>query len=84
MSLCSCLVTWSTGCSSPSMTMVMRDSLRVFAEPDGQALDVEAAAREEPGDPREHAGLVLDEDGEGVLHDFLPLRLWPPIISVIS
>ena len=58
---------------------------RVLAQADGEALDVEAAAGEEPGDPREHAGLVLDEDGERVLHGFfLPLRDWPPIISVIS
>src|SRR5450759_3138962 len=56
----------------------------VLAEAHRQALDVEAAAREQPGDPREHAGLVLDEDGEGVLHDFLPSLPWPPIISVIS
>ena len=57
---------------------------RVLAQADGQALDVEAAPGEEPGDPREHAGLVLDEDGERVLHDFFPLAPGPPIISVIS
>ena len=50
-------------------------SVVALAQADGEALDVEAAAGEEPGDPREHAGLVLDEDGERVLHGFfLALR----------
>src|SRR6266542_1592602 len=35
---------------------------------DGQALDVEAAAGEHVRDAREHAGLVLDEDGERMPH----------------
>ena len=33
---------------------------------DRQALDVEAAAAEQPGDARQHAELVLDQDGDGV------------------
>jgi hypothetical protein len=32
----------------------------------GEALDVVAAAREEADHAGEHAGLVVDEDGEGV------------------
>jgi hypothetical protein len=35
--------------------------------PHGQALDVVAARREQPGHAREHAELVLHEDGDGVL-----------------
>src|SRR5439155_25789120 len=43
-----------------------RDAV-VVGRADGQRVDVEAAAREEPGDPREDAGLVLDEDRQRVL-----------------
>ena len=32
----------------------------------GEAFDVVAPAREESDDPRQHAGLVRDEDGERV------------------
>ncbi|CAA7626911.1 conserved hypothetical protein [Magnetospirillum sp. UT-4] len=39
----------------------------------GQAFDVVAAAREQPDDAGEHAGLVVDEDGDGVAGDFLML-----------
>src|SRR5436309_2172348 len=42
--------------------------LRPLGRPDGQALDVEAAAREHVRDPSEHARLVLHEDSQGVLH----------------
>ena len=35
--------------------------------PDRERVDVEAAPREEAGDPRQHAGLVLDQDREDVL-----------------
>src|SRR5262249_12188614 len=33
-----------------------------------EALDVEAAAAEKPGDPSEDSELVLDQDGDGVTH----------------
>src|SRR5579862_666692 len=36
--------------------------------PDGEALDVEAAAREQARDAHEHGRLVLHEDGQGVPH----------------
>jgi len=37
---------------------------------DGEGVDVEAPTGEQRGDAGEHAGLVLDEDGQGVLrHD---------------
>src|SRR3954468_2405185 len=39
----------------------------VVGRPDRQRVDVEAAPREEPGDPRQDARLVLDEDRQRVL-----------------
>src|ERR671936_295620 len=42
--------------------------LGLLGRTDGQALDVEATAREHVRDPGEHARLVLDEDGERVRH----------------
>ncbi len=46
-----------------------RDARAILAlgGPDRQALDVEAAPREEPRDARQHAGLVLDEHGQRVV-----------------
>jgi hypothetical protein len=43
---------------------------RVHGLGDREALDVEAAAAEEPRDAREDAELVLDQNGDGVPHDF--------------
>jgi hypothetical protein len=34
---------------------------------DRERVDVEAAPGEQPGDPGQHAGLVLDQDGQRVL-----------------
>ena len=47
-----------------------RDAGDVVAlgRPDREALDVEAPPGEHVRDPRERAGLVLDEDGDGVRH----------------
>ena len=45
-----------------------RDS-RIERFGDRQALDVEAPAAEQPGNAREHAELVLDEDRYGVTHE---------------
>ena len=39
----------------------------VVGRADGQRVDVEAAPREQAGDPGQDAGLVLDEDREDVL-----------------
>ena len=41
--------------------------LRVLGRAHGEGVDVEAAAGEQAGDPGEDAGLVLDQDGQGVL-----------------
>ena len=41
---------------------------RVLGRRHGQRLDVVAARREQPGNPRQRAGFVLDEDGEDVPH----------------
>src|SRR5438270_5770960 len=40
----------------------------VLGRADGEALDVEPAAREHARDPRQRARLVLDQDRQGVLH----------------
>src|SRR5664280_2735302 len=61
--------------------------VRVFALADGEALDVEAPAGEQAGHPGQHAGFVLDEHRQGVLHGFAPFVLrdaLPPISSVID
>src|SRR3954454_18867307 len=39
----------------------------VVGRADRERVDVEAAAREEPGDPRQHARFILDQDREDVL-----------------
>ncbi len=58
-----------------------RDPARplLLGRTDREGLDVEAPAAEEARDPREDAGLVLDQDRERV-----PLHSWPPIISLIA
>ncbi len=43
---------------------------RVFGRSDGQRLDVEAAARDEPGHARKHAGLVLYENRRVFVRSF--------------
>ena len=43
-----------------------RDVLFMLRLGDGERLDVVAAAREQADDAGEHAGLVVDDDGEGV------------------
>ena len=45
-----------------------RDAV-ALGRPDGERVDVEAAAREHRRDPRERARLVLEEDRDRVLHD---------------
>ena len=45
----------------------MQERSGALGRPDGQRLDVEAAPREQAGDAREHAGLVLDEHRERVV-----------------
>jgi hypothetical protein len=40
----------------------------VAGRADREAVDVEPASGEEAGDPGEHAGAVLDEDGQGLAH----------------
>jgi len=40
---------------------------RIVGRTDGERVDVEAAAREQAGDPGQDARLVLDEDREDVL-----------------
>ena len=50
--------------------MVMRDRLRAWIDlGDGQAFDVVAASGEQADDPGEDAGLVVDQNGDGVLFD---------------
>ncbi len=66
-SLCSCLVTWSIGCSAPSIVMREAADRLVVRRPDGERVDVEPAPREQPGDPAQDAGLVLGEDRQRVL-----------------
>ena len=46
---------------------MIRETLGSSVGPDRERVDVEAAAREEAGDPRQHAWLVLDQDREDVL-----------------
>ena len=65
-SLLSCLVTCSSGRSSTRRPRSSCGRLGVLGGPDGERVDVEAAPGEQAGDPGEHAGLVLDQDGEGV------------------
>ncbi len=48
-----------------------RDMRLVMRLRDGQALDIVATAREQAGDAREHAGLVVDDHREGVPIDRL-------------
>ena len=66
-SLCSCLVTWSIGWTAPSRVSVIREMLGSSVGPDRERVDVEAAPREEAGDPRQDARFVLDQDREDVL-----------------
>src|SRR4029079_7505327 len=40
-----------------------------FRRPDSEGVDVEAAPGEHRRDPGECAGLVLEQNGDGVLHD---------------
>ena len=46
--------------------MVMRDVRLVLDLRHGQAFDIVAAAGEQADDARQHAGLVVDEHGQGV------------------
>ena len=66
-SLWSCLVTWSIGWTAPSRVSVIREIARVVGRADRERVDVEAAAGEQAGDPRQHARFVLDQDREDVL-----------------
>ena len=68
MSLWSCLVTCSSGVSSALHHDRDARQRRVLGGADRERVDVEAAPREQRRDAREHAGLVLHEHGERVLH----------------
>ena len=52
-----------------STRSVMHETPGALRRPDGERVDVEPAAGEHRRDPVEGSGLVLDRDGQGVLHD---------------
>ena len=67
MSLKSCLVICSSGADSTSTTIVMRLKRSSSVGATARRVDVVAPAGEQPGDPGEHAGLVLDEHRQDVV-----------------
>ena len=64
MSLLSCFLICSTTASSPVQARVMRVTVGSVVDPRGDALQVVAAAGEEPRDPGQDALLVLHEQAK--------------------
>ncbi len=61
----SCALICSITISVPEVTTLMRAVPVVLDRRDRQAVDVVAAPGEQPDDAREHAGLIVDQHGDG-------------------
>ena len=70
MSLCSCLVTWSTGCASPSMIRVMRETPGVVGRADRQVLMLKPRRAKNPLIRVSTPGLFSTRMEKGALHGF--------------
>ena len=71
-SLCICLTICSSACSLQSTRSVSRETLGPLGGTDREAVDVVAAPREELRDAGERTRVILELDGQRVLHAVTP------------